>query len=88
MIVMILAFFLGCYQLLSGLIGSIRGNRKKLVYFVAALIYMTVLIGVSMYGNLTFIEPFEVAVAVIGWILIPMGFAVYYTKLCYDLIKA
>ena len=87
MVVMICTFFLGCYQLLSGLIGSIRGNRKKLIYFVAALVYLAVLSGVYMYGNAVFGESFEIILAITGLVLIPMAFALYYTKLCYDVLK-
>ena len=87
MLMMICAFFLGCYQLLSGLIGSIRGNRKKLIYFVAAIAYLAILSGVYMYANTRLGESFEVVIAITGLVLIPMAFACYYTKLCYDVIK-
>lgn len=87
MIVMICAFFLGCYQLLSGLIGSIRGNRKKLTYFATALVYLAILSGAFIYGDISFSESLELAVLVTSWVLIPMAFAFYYTKLCYDVLK-
>ncbi len=88
LILMILAFFLGSYQLLSGLIGGIRGNRKKLIYVVAALVYLAILSGIYMYANLILGEASEVVVAIIALVLIPLAFALYYTKLCYDAIKA
>lgn len=87
MLMMICAFFLGCYQLLSGLIGSLRGNREKLIYFVAAIAYLAILSGVYMYANTGLGESFEVVIAVTGLVLIPMAFACYYTKLCYDALK-
>lgn len=87
MVVMIGGFFLGSYQLLSALIGGIRGNRKKLVYVVVAVGYLFAFYGffdaVEDQSAQTFVE----IILIIGLIIVPLAFAFYYAKLCYDLIK-
>lgn len=88
-ITMICIFFLGCYQLLSALVGGIRGNRKKLIYLAVALSYLFIFFVVLFGGNDETIETsYYYVVGVIGLILIPLVLALYYTKLCYDTLKA
>jgi hypothetical protein len=87
-IVMICVFFLGCYQLLSALIGGIRGNRKKLIYLAVALLYLLVFFGGFDLINDTVGASSSQMIYLIGLILIPLTFALYYTKLCYDTLKA
>lgn len=87
MLVMIIGFFLGCYQLLSALIGGIRGNRKKLVYLAAALGYLFVFYGLFAMVEYRLDHAIVRVIAIIGLMIIPLAFAFYYTKLCYDAIK-
>ena len=86
-LVMIIGFFLGSYQLLSALIGGIRGNRKKLIYLVAAIGYLFAFYGLFSVLEYQFEGALVKVIAVIGLMLIPLAFAMYYAKLCYDLIK-
>ena len=73
---------LGAYQLLSALVGAVRGNRKKLYYLVAAIAYLFFLYsmatvfssGISGTNELVFWSVFVVA--------LPLAGAVYYTILC------
>ncbi|WP_367391921.1 hypothetical protein [Lewinella sp. LCG006] len=87
MLVMIIGFFLGSYQLLSALIGGIRGNRKKLVYLAAALGYLFVFYGLFAILEYSLDSTFLRVIAIIGLMIIPLIFAFYYAKLCYDVIK-
>jgi hypothetical protein len=87
MVMMISGFFLGSYQLLSALIGGIRGNRKKLIYLAVSVGYLFAFYGffdaVEDQSGQTFVE----ITLISGLIIVPLAFAFYYAKLCYDLIK-
>ena len=75
---------LGGYQLLSALVGALRGNRKKLYYLVAAIAYLFIL-----YATVTGLDGLingdnETFFAGVFLIMLPLGGAVYYTLLCRD----
>ena len=75
---------IGGYQLLSALIGGIRGNRKKLYYLAAAITYLLLLYTWVELFNPSIIEQSGLASAVIFLIVLPLGGAVYYTFLCHE----
>lgn len=87
LVVMILGFFLGSYQLLSALIGGIRGNRKKLIYLAVALGYLFAFYGLSNVIEYRLDSAFVGVAVTVGMTIIPLMFAFYYAKLCYDQIK-
>ena len=72
----------GGYQLLSALVGAIRGNRLKLYYFVAAVAYLIVLFTALMVFDPVINGQNEMALATIFLIVIPLGGAFYFTLLC------
>lgn len=75
---------LGAYQLLSALVGALRGNRKKLYYLVAALGYLVLLytIGTEFDAGLT--GDNEMYFWGLTVVALPLAGAVYYTFLCWQ----
>lgn len=72
-------FFLGCYQFLSALVGSLRGQPRKAVYLVLVIVYLLVVSTIITLFNINH----EIAfLAFLG--VLPTFGAVYYTKLSYD----
>mgnify|MGYP000131930805 CR=1 FL=1 len=72
----------GGYQLLSALIGAIRGNRLKLYYFVAAIAYLIVLCTVVTVFDPHINGQNEMVLATIFLIVLPLSGAFYFTLLC------
>lgn len=72
----------GGYQLLSALVGAIRGNRKKLYYLVAAIAYLVVLFSIITVFDPNINGQNEMIFAVIFLVALPLSGAVYFTLLC------
>ncbi len=75
---------LGGYQLLSALIGAIRGNYKKGYYLAGAIAYLFLLFAGTNYLDFGLNNDQEMILAAIFYIFIPVGGAVYYTMLCLE----
>ena len=75
---------LGGYQLLSALVGAIRGNRKKAYYLAGAIAYLILIFGTAAAIDLNLERQVEMVLAGIFFIGLPIVGAVYYTLLCLE----
>lgn len=73
---------LGIYQLISAMVGAIRGNRMKLYYLAGAIAYLFVVFSAFTALDSMINGSNEIAIAGVFFVLIPLGGAVYYTLLC------
>jgi len=76
-------FFLGVYQLISAIVGSMRGNKDKQTYLFFAILYLIVLWAGYLFIGDSFGGDMEMVVLVIAVLLLPLIGAAYYTYLCF-----
>lgn len=75
---------LGSYQLLSALVGAVRGNRKKLYYLVAAIAYLLMFFSLVTVFDSSITGTNEQIFFGVFIILLPLIGATYYTFLCWE----
>ena len=76
---------LGLYQLISAIVGSLRGNAHKRRYLIVAITYLILLwLGGSTGLSNSFPENLEPIFLVFFIIVLPLIGAAYYTYLCYE----
>jgi len=77
-------FFLGVYQLISAIVGSLRGNEHKRNYLITAIVYLMLLwLGIAtLEGYVP--SDFEPVLLIFFIIILPLGGATYFTFLCYE----
>ena len=77
--VLLLQFFIGLYQICSGITGAALGRKWKVPYLIGALIYLIVLgAGAAVFSEMRWNGDGIVVLAVIGGMIIPYIIAIGY----------
>jgi hypothetical protein len=84
-LVLLLAIVVGLYQLLSGLVGWLAGNRRKGVYLLLALFALLLWVGWQYLTETGGSLPLgEKELGLFGFVALPFLLATYYTYLNYQ----
>lgn len=88
LLVLLGMFVTGAYQMLSAIIGAIRGNTAKGIYFLSAAVYL----GIFFLLLQLFDDPLSdrtegIFLRVLFFIVLPTTGAIYYTYLCHQSLR-
>lgn len=84
----VLFFFLGAYQFISAIAGSVNGNTQKQRYLAVISIYLLLLfIGFTVGDQLQARGDASFLLAMLGLFILPALGALYYLNLCYQVMK-
>jgi uncharacterized membrane-anchored protein len=76
-------FVLGVYQLVSAIVGSLRGNNQKRNYLIIASVYLIILWLGSVSSSSFIPADLETAVIILVVLILPLAGAGYFTYLCF-----
>lgn len=86
--VMILQFFIGLYQICSGIIGVALGRKWKIPYLIGAFIYIVVLgVSTAIISEMRGGNDFVVGLAIVGGIIVPYMIAIGYFAMSIKTLK-
>jgi hypothetical protein len=80
-------FVLGVYQLISAIVGSLRGNELKRNYLIMAITYLILLWLAGAIFDSLLAGDFAPALLIIFVLILPLVGATYFTYLCFNAKK-